>query len=267
MLMLCYHKPKLNELTFFTIMNPIEYPISHQKSLLLFLSGWLGLTLLSFVFFFLFWAFGMVLVGQEQISFFLQTNAFLSTVNFLVYLTLFIFALVTTYRGWIIWLREIITYTRWVKGIGYGFLVIITGALLGILYDVLGIQTTDNVNQETINTLVLELPILSFITFTLLGPIVEEFTYRIGLFTYVAKRQRWLAYLVTLTLFGFIHFNFLSPDLLNELINLPFYLIAGFLFCYIYEKEGFWVVTLAHITNNLISILSILWLASGGPSS
>jgi membrane protease YdiL (CAAX protease family) len=106
-------------------------------------------------------------------------------------------------------------------------------------------------------------PLISFINFVLLGPIVEELTYRLGLFSFLKQRNRWVAYIVTVGLFAIIHFNFNQDNIINELLNLPFYATAGLYFCWLYEKQGFAVATIAHITNNLISFVSILLISEG----
>jgi membrane protease YdiL (CAAX protease family) len=55
--------------------------------------------------------------------------------------------------------------------------------------------------------------------------------------------------------FGLIHMSFNPDTIINELINLPSYILAGTILTIAYEKEGFAVSTYAHITNNLISFL------------
>jgi membrane protease YdiL (CAAX protease family) len=106
--------------------------------------------------------------------------------------------------------------------------------------------------------LVKDSPIISLITFGFLGPIVEEWTYRLGLFQYLKGRSKWLAYLVTLTIFGLIHFDFSTTNLTNELFNLPIYLVAGAWFCFLYDRFGLKVAMATHIFNNLLSVMSIL---------
>jgi membrane protease YdiL (CAAX protease family) len=140
----------------------------------------------------------------------------------------------------------------------YGLAVIGLNIFVGVIYQIFNIQTTSNNNQELINSLVFSMPVISIITFVFLGPIVEEFTYRLGLFSYIAERNKWLAYGITMIVFGFIHFDFTTTNVTNELLNMPFYLLAGLAFSYIFYKENFAVVTYAHILNNLISVISIM---------
>ena len=66
-----------------------------------------------------------------------------------------------------------------------------------------------------------------------------------------------LAYIVTSLVFGLIHFNFFATGdaLINELLNLPSYVISGFLLTLAYDKFGFACSSVAHIVNNLFSIV------------
>jgi membrane protease YdiL (CAAX protease family) len=147
---------------------------------------------------------------------------------------------------------------KWWLGLPFTFAILLTSYGLVSLYDALGIQLSDNQNQATIVRLVKDSPIISIITFGLLGPIVEEWTYRLGLFQYLKDRNKWIAYIVTLSIFGLIHFNFTSTNLTNELLNLPIYLIAGAWFCFLYDQFGLQVAMTTHIFNNVLSVMSIL---------
>ena len=78
---------------------------------------------------------------------------------------------------------------------------------------------------------------------------------------YLGKKMRinkYLAYAVTILVFAFIHFDFEcfgKGTLVNELLNMPFYLFAGFTFTFLYEKFGFGASVMAHVSNNLYSII------------
>jgi membrane protease YdiL (CAAX protease family) len=147
---------------------------------------------------------------------------------------------------------------QWWLGLPFTFAILLTSFGLVSLYGALGIQLDDNQNQAAIVRLVKESPIISLITFGLLGPIVEEWTYRLGLFQFLKSRNKWIAYFVTLSIFGLIHFNFTSTNLTNELLNLPIYLVAGAWFCFLYDRFGLQVAMASHIFNNVLSVMSIL---------
>jgi membrane protease YdiL (CAAX protease family) len=147
---------------------------------------------------------------------------------------------------------------QWWLGLPFTFAILLTSYGLVSLYGALGIQLEDNQNQAAIVRLVKDSPMISLFTFGLLGPIVEEWTYRLGLFQYLKSRSKWIAYVVTLTIFGLIHFDFTATNLTNELLNLPIYLVAGAWFCFLYDRFGLQVAMATHIINNLLSVMSIL---------
>ena len=133
--------------------------------------------------------------------------------------------------------------------------------------------TGPNANQTAINSLLGSYPLFCILVLGILGPVVEELTYRIGLFSFLMRTKRWIAYLVTIVIFALIHFDFMSivpavrgdpSDLIKELINLPSYLFAGGVLCVLYDTVGFSASLVAHIGNNLYSIIvSILALKLG----
>jgi len=118
--------------------------------------------------------------------------------------------------------------------------------------------TSVNENQTLVNSVIDAFPVLSIFLLGIIGPVVEEFTYRLGLFSFLARSKKWIAYLVTTIVFAFIHFNFFAGNLdayIVELVNLPSYIVAGFLFCLWYDKFGLASSITAHCVNNLYSIL------------
>lgn len=114
-----------------------------------------------------------------------------------------------------------------------------------------------NGNQDTAVNMISAYPIISIIVLGIIGPIVEELTYRVGLFNFMYRTKRWIAYLVEPLVFAILHLNF-TGNILVELVNLPSYLFAGFTLTYIYEQKGPAASMTAHIINNMLSILSII---------
>ena len=119
-------------------------------------------------------------------------------------------------------------------------------------------NTGVNENQLAAESLIVGFPIASIIILGFVAPICEELTYRLGLFSYASRINKYVAYAVTTIFFGLIHFDFFSTDIITELICLPQYLIAGFLLCFTYEKFGLSASISAHCLNNLFSIIYIL---------
>ena len=73
----------------------------------------------------------------------------------------------------------------------------------------------------------------------------------------------WVAYIVTPLIFALIHFDFFAGSAegyINELLNLPSYIIAGVTLTIIYDKFGLSTSIVAHCGNNLISIFMSIFL-------
>lgn len=154
-----------------------------------------------------------------------------------------------------------------VYGLFYGFVIILASVSYNLLTGLIFPDSTSNINQSSIELIIQGYPIMSFVWIVLVGPVIEEIIYRLGLFEGVRKKSRVFGYVVSGIIFGFIHFNIpFNADrsintaaLINEFINVPSYVLSGLLFAYTYEKIGFAGSSVAHISNNLLSyILTII---------
>ena len=134
-------------------------------------------------------------------------------------------------------------------GIAAGIFLIIFSISYNLITNVL-IESGTNANQSAANNMMKSYPLISLLLIGIVGPIVEEFTYRVGLFSFLRRINVWVAYLVTIVFFTFIHFNFDTSNLLQEFISLPNYIVAGLVFCILYDKIGLSASITAHITNN-----------------
>lgn len=125
------------------------------------------------------------------------------------------------------------------------------------IISLVNMPVSDNVNQASIESIEDVYPLTSLIIFGLIGPVCEELTYRVGLFSLCKRWTRAFAYVITIVVFAFIHFHFSREPLplLNEILNLPFYAFAAAAFSFVYDKFGFASSVSAHITNNLISLI------------
>ena len=143
--------------------------------------------------------------------------------------------------------------------IGLAIIVGFSYAYQGI-FKLCGHPISDSGNQTSIVNICRSWPALAFFYVVLFGPLLEELTYRLGLFTVLRKRNRILAYVVSVLLFAFMHiiFGLVSGNAVNELINLPLYIVPAFVLTALYENEGIASSTYAHILNNLISFIIIL---------
>ncbi len=178
-------------------------------------------------------------------------------INFLTYAIVFVallLSLLPEYRPLLKSFKGYKPYVFALAGLGailmfnYVYLTII-----GLIYPI-----SDNANESAINSIVPMYPILSILIFGIVGPLVEEMTYRLGLFSFFKRINTILAYAITMIIFALIHFDFYSftsGTYINELINLPSYLAAAFVLTFLYDKFGFASSSLCHIANNMLSIM------------
>lgn len=243
-----------------------------RRQIGLFLLGWIGLQIISIIYVVINYAievFSHGLSYEEATD--VISNPLNSMLNNSVSYTLLLVGMLI-----IIWpqIRKILKSYASGQNILFGFLLgfalIGASAVYGLIVSSF-YSTSGNANQTTLTSLITQYPVPTIIILGIIGPLVEEFTYRVGLFNFLSRSKRWIAYLATVLIFAFIHFSFFSlltysmtPNaenydvIINELVNIPQYLIAGLILCFAYEKFGFAGSTIAHILNNLISVISVL---------
>lgn len=142
-------------------------------------------------------------------------------------------------------------HVKTLYGILFGIAIIILSAIWNMIAQVLGGTTNDN--QTAVNEMISSAPFLAILITGLVGPFVEELTYRVGAFTFLKRINTVFAYIAIGVLFGLIHIkNFGS---LNEWLSYPSYLIAGLVLCFAYDKFGFGVAYTAHAFNNTFGVL------------
>ncbi|MFA6797027.1 MAG: type II CAAX endopeptidase family protein [Bacilli bacterium] len=140
------------------------------------------------------------------------------------------------------------------------------------LYYWLEIDATTNANQEAIDLMLTQHPILILIMVSVLAPIVEEIAYRQGLFESIRPKSQILAYIATILIFSSIHFDWIGSfydsengiwtinydTLLIELIALPSYIGGGAVLSYIYDHENNVIPGIfVHGLYNMIGILIV----------
>ena len=233
-----------------------------KNRITLFLIGLFGLQLISF------FIASSGLLQQFVDSFKIVTsNELLAYLNFLCYALTIIPALFIFDKEQLHKLTEGLKDKTKIKQ-GVILWVVLTSS--SIIYNVItsiAFGSGDNQNQTSVNDSILASPFLMSLIVAILGPLIEEITYRYGLFGSIKKKSRILAYLLTMVIFGFIHFDFSAiftdqNALINELINIPSYIISGAILCFGYDRdETMAVPTIAHILNNASSVLGILILS------
>jgi len=229
------------------------------KQIVLFLLGSIGFTLIGLVIELITKAMASgSYVTPESLEAFMNSVKASAIINFTTYLILFILIvsvlwgdsvkLVKKFKSWLVPVSAIV-----------GFLAIIAFNLIyqNILLSV-GINIVDNANENIVTSIVKQYPLISLIVFGIIGPICEEVTYRVGLYSFFKRINVYLAFVITVVVFAFIHFDYQTTNLTNEFLNMPYYLFAAFVFTFIYERFGFAASVSAHVTNNLISVLSTI---------
>lgn len=179
-------------------------------------------------------------------------------INLFSYLVFFAFVIGIMFPYWRGLLDRLKTAKPYLVGVAGSFVVILVSIGLNIIVQTIAPGIGEGGNQGQVSSLASMYPVFAFVILGFIGPICEEFAYRVGLFTLLRRVAPWLAYVVSAIVFGLIHFDFTSSDLVTELLYLPNYIWAGLSFAIIYEMGGIGASIIAHVINNLFSIAMIL---------
>lgn len=245
------------------------------KNVALFFIGWFGLSVVATIAQALIMIFSNVPI-QEVSGFFLSnivTQAIKDamaqnwvdiTVNSIAYLAVALVMVAILRTDLVEHLKTFKNGKAYVAGL-IGLLLIIVfnnvyKSLVEPLYPI-----TDNVNEESLDSTITMFPVISIFIFGIVGPLVEELTYRVGLYSLLKKKSKILAYILTIIIFASIHFSLESVAyaidtgnstwLVNELLNMPTYMFAASVFIYLYDNYGLAGSLSAHMYNNLLSII------------
>jgi membrane protease YdiL (CAAX protease family) len=227
----------------------------------LFIVGWLGLSLVSTIVLSI-WA---ATIGKEnQIPFtdiLANLNDYPGLVlwsNVITYLIIFVIMLLLLISSRKSIFKTLKDSKPYLLGIIFGVALVTVNFILSYISSILS-EGTPNNNQSSLQLMIGAEPIVCLIIFGVVGPIVEELTYRVGLFAFLNRTGKlWLAYVISVIFFALIHFDFGSENIINEFINLPSYLAAGLLLCYAYQKGGLTTSSIAHIINNVVSVSLVI---------
>ncbi len=146
-----------------------------------------------------------------------------------------------------------------VSSFGYGWLsYIVLSLLAAYLMRALGI-TGDNLNEETVNTMLSsERGVIVAMT-VFMAPLVEEPIFRGGLFCGLYPRSRTAAYLVSAAMFCLYHvwqYAVLLHDAGYLLLAIQ-YIPAALVLCFVYERSGsIWTGIFFHMSVNAIAVFS-----------
>lgn len=247
-------------------MQTKEYPLSTpafplRKQILYFSLGWLGFQVIATI---IQITIGTIYSYASHIT--LQEALRNLTVQMLINATAYIalivtlllignkdlFKIVKSFKQWQSYLAGAICFGS----------IIAFNIFYGLIVNLLKTPVSGNSNQQALETMDSLYPIISMVVFGFIGPICEELTYRTGLFSLLKRKNRVVAYLVTIVVFALIHFDFTATKetIVNELLNLPYYMFAAFAFSFTYDRFGFAGSVTGHIINNVFSLAMIAYI-------
>lgn len=244
--------------------------VSIYKQIAFFLTGFLGFQVLGILLSLLFQSIGIAALNLhtvEEIKEFSQRIDIRFWINIAAYLSIAVaLALILWKRGW----KEIFHSFKKGKsymwaGIGFGIILtanFIYNLIVNIIFMATGFKAPEvNANEAALRSMLdVNLPVF-FLIIGFIGPFVEEMAYRVGLFSFLSRTKRWIAYVVSGLVFGLIHYSwdFSSAEvIITELVNIPTYIGAGLVMAFVYEKGGFAGSYLTHVSNNVFSIIGML---------
>ena len=244
--------------------------VSFYRQLTFFIIGFLGFQIMGILLALLFQGIGVATLNlqtAEEIKAFNARTDIRFWVNMVAYLVIAaILAAVLWKKGW----KEIFhsfkkpTSYMW-AGIGFGIVLganFIYNLIIMLIFTATGFkQPGVNANETNLQSMFsVNIPVF-VIVISFVGPFVEELAYRVGLFSFLSRTKRWIAYVVSAVIFGLIHYSwdFSSTEvIITELVNLPSYIGAGLVMAFVYEKGGFAGCYLMHVSNNLFSVISTI---------
>lgn len=230
------------------------------KQIALFLIGWAVFQLLGFLISSIFELYASSTFGFETSSYFAFLNSYKTNmlINTVMYLIITVACLLLLWKDYTKLLNSFKSWKPFVAAI-VGVAAIITFNLMyNVFLIAVNAPVADNANESAVTSLTKAYPLIAIVVFGFIGPLCEELTYRLGLFSFFMRTKKWIAYLLTIILFTFIHFDFTLANPIVELLNIPFYAFAAFTFCFIYDRFGFAGSLYCHITNNLFSVIMSL---------
>ena len=119
--------------------------------------------------------------------------------------------------------------------------------------------TGDNLNEETVNTMLSSERGTIVAMTVFMAPLVEEPIFRGGLFCGLYPRSRAAAYLVSMALFCLYHvwqYAVLLHDVSYLLLAIQ-YIPAAFVLCFVYRRSGsIWTGIFFHMSVNALAVFS-----------
>ena len=145
----------------------------------------------------------------------------------------------------------------YIYGIGYAFTLFFVTSIVGNFVSIF-YKMSDNINQSAADAFANNYPILAFFVMAIIGPICEELTYRVGLYSFLRRINKYLAIIISSIVFALIHFSFKQETIVNELWSLPTYIVSGVILALAYEHKGPACSMTAHILYNTLAFIVLL---------
>ena len=220
-------------------------PIPHQISL--FLIGLIGINVLAVIYTLIF----AVPTGEDSVYRMLVVNS-------MTYITLFVIDIIVVMKYYADFGKPFLKGRTYLAGL-IGFAAVYGASMIVALITTVAFPDAGTgENQSVAVQMVLKNPVVCVFVLGLIGPLVEELGYRVGLFSLCKRWNTVFAYIATIIVFTIIHIDFFSGNIYNELVALPSYLLAAGIFTTLYHLEGFGAVFIAHALNNLLSVITII---------
>ena len=152
--------------------------------------------------------------------------------------------------------KFLIDWKGYLWGLAFMALLFLGSYILAVIVE--NIVKNPNINQANIELYTKRYPAISIIVLGIIGPVVEECAYRMGLFSFLRRLNRIAAYVITIIVFSLIHFSFTAENIQIELLNLPSYLFGGLIFTIAYEMKGPMCSITAHVIYNVLNLSLIV---------
>ena len=218
--------------------------LSWPTELFLFAIGYVGLVFVSTIV-------ALLTSGVEDITLQLMLNNGISYL--IIFLGIGVFLFINR--------DNFFSYFKSWQPYAYGVVIFIVMFGLSLILSALLslIQPVDpGTNQSVVELMVKNYPVISIVLLAVIGPIVEELAYRVGLFSLLSRFNKVFAYVLTILIFSLMHIDFMAEDIVNELLNLPSYLLGAVVLTVSYDIKGPACSIFVHILNNLLSCILIL---------
>lgn len=107
-----------------------------------------------------------------------------------------------------------------------------------IISALLGGKDVNPGNQDTVEALLQLHPLFMILSSTIVAPFIEEFIFRGCVFTPLYKNHKILAFVISASVFGFMHtLPYMSSNFYREAVLSLSYISSGLYFCLIYAKH------------------------------